>query len=77
MAAIGCWSTPVSADVRQVDLPSSARALSTLARVDYCDAFLFAVGSTHDESAEDLIREPTVVFNGDIECRLLTYDVPV
>jgi hypothetical protein len=57
MAAIGCWSTPVSADVRQVDLPSSARALSTLARVDYCDAFLFDVGALHDESAEELIRE--------------------
>ena len=57
MAAIGCWSTPVSADVRQVDLPSSARALSTLARVDYCDAFLFDVGAPHDESAEELIRE--------------------
>jgi hypothetical protein len=57
MAAIGCGSTPVTAEVRQVDLPSSARALSTLARVDYCDAFLFDVGSTHDESAEDLIRE--------------------
>ena len=57
MAAIGCGSTPVTAEVRQVDLPSSARALSTLARVDYCDAFLFDVGATHDESAEDLIRE--------------------
>jgi hypothetical protein len=40
-----------------MDLPSSARALSALARVDYCDAFLFDVGSTHDESAEELIRE--------------------
>jgi len=49
----------VSAEVRQVDLPSSARALSTLARIDYCDAFLFDVGSAHDEdeSAEELIRE--------------------
>ena len=47
----------MTAVVRQVDLPSSARALSTLPRIDYCDAFLFGVGSTHDESAEDLIRE--------------------
>jgi hypothetical protein len=47
----------VTAEVRQMDLPSSARALSTLARIDYCDAFLFDVGSTHDESAEELIRE--------------------
>jgi hypothetical protein len=57
MAATGCGSTPVTAEVRQVDVPSSARALSTLARVDYCDAFVFDVGSTHDESAEDLLRE--------------------
>ncbi|PXX11255.1 hypothetical protein C8E89_103344 [Mycolicibacterium moriokaense] len=57
MAAIGCRSTPVSTKVRQVDLPSSVRALSTLPRVDYCDAFLFDVGAAHDECAEDLIRE--------------------
>jgi hypothetical protein len=31
--------------------------LSTLPRVDYCDAFLFGVGAPHDDSAEDLIRE--------------------
>jgi len=47
----------VTAVVCQVGLPRSARELSTLPRIDYCDAFLFAVGSTHDESAEDLIRE--------------------
>ena len=43
--------------VRQVDVPPSARALSTLARIDYCDSFLFDVGAPHEESAEDLIRE--------------------
>jgi hypothetical protein len=57
MATIDCRSTPVTVEVRQADLPSSARALSTLARIDYCDAFLFDVGSAHDESAEELIRE--------------------
>ena len=57
MAEIGCGRTPVTAVVRQVGLPSSARVLSTLPRIDYCDAFLFDVGSAHDESAEDLIRE--------------------
>jgi hypothetical protein len=57
MATIDCRSTPVTTEVRQMDLPSSARALSALARVDYCDAFLFDVGSTHDESPEELIRE--------------------
>jgi hypothetical protein len=57
MAAIRCRSTPVTDAVRQVEVPSSARALSTLARIDYCDAFLFDAGSTHDESAEEVIRE--------------------
>jgi hypothetical protein len=47
----------MTADVRQIDVPPSVRALSTLPRTDYCDAFVFDVGSHHDESAEDLIRE--------------------
>ena len=51
----------MTAEVRQVDVPSSARALSTLARVDYCDAFLFDVGSTHDASAEDLLNKQTAL----------------
>jgi hypothetical protein len=57
VAEICCGSTPVTAEVRQVDPPSYVRALSTLVRVDYCDAFLFDVGATHHERAEDLIRE--------------------
>jgi hypothetical protein len=57
VAEIHCGSTPVTTDVRQVDPPSYVRALSTLVRVDYCDAFVFDVGSARDESAEDLIRE--------------------
>ena len=47
----------MTGQVRQVDVPSSARALSTLPRIDYCDAFLFDVGSRHGDNAEDLIRE--------------------
>ena len=43
--------------VRQVDLPPSARTLSTLPRIDYCDAFLFDAGSAHDENAEELMRQ--------------------
>lgn len=43
--------------VRQVEPPQSARALTTLPRVDYCDAFLFDAGSSHDMSAEELIRD--------------------
>jgi hypothetical protein len=31
--------------------------LSTLPRIDYCDAFLFDLGSAHDGSAEELMRE--------------------
>jgi hypothetical protein len=47
----------MSVDVRQIDVPSSARALSTLPRIDYCDAFLFGENSNRDESAEDVMRE--------------------
>ena len=47
----------MSAGVRQVELPSSARALCNLGRIDYCDAFLFDIGTSRDESAEELIRE--------------------
>jgi hypothetical protein len=50
-------TSPVSNVVRQVALPASARTLSTLARIDYCDAFLFDAGAAHEESAEDVIRE--------------------
>ena len=46
----------MTAKVRQVDLPPSARELSTLPRIDYSDAFLFDAGSTRDVSAEDLMR---------------------
>ena len=47
----------MTAEVRQIDVPPSVLALSTLPRIDYSDAFVFDVGSRHDESAEDLIRE--------------------
>jgi hypothetical protein len=43
--------------VRQIDVPSTVRALSTLPRIDYCDAFLFDAGASRRESAEELIRE--------------------
>jgi hypothetical protein len=46
----------VTAVVHQVDPPPSTRTLSTLPRIDYCDAFLFDAGSTHGESAEDLVH---------------------
>jgi hypothetical protein len=47
----------VSGQVRQVPPPASARALITLPRIDYCDAFLFDPGPGPDTSAERLIRE--------------------
>ena len=47
----------MTADVRQIDVPAPARPLSTLPRIDYCDAFMFNVGATRDENAEDMIRE--------------------
>jgi hypothetical protein len=43
--------------VRQVGVPQSSRALSTLARIDYADAFIVDVGSTKDEDAEHWARE--------------------
>jgi len=43
--------------VRQVEVPASARALTTLARVDYADAFLVDVGSMRDRDAGYWARE--------------------
>jgi hypothetical protein len=56
MAPVRVRGAPVTG-VRQVDVPPSARSLSTLARVDYADAFLVDVGSTRDEDAEYWARE--------------------
>jgi hypothetical protein len=50
-------SGPVTGGVRQVDVPPEARALSTLTRIDYADAFLVDVGPTHDVEAEHWARE--------------------
>jgi hypothetical protein len=38
--------------VRQVTLPPAARALSTLSRVDYEDAFLLETGPAQDRTGE-------------------------
>jgi hypothetical protein len=43
--------------VRQVEVPTSAQALSTLARIDYADTFLVDVGPLGDRTAEQLARE--------------------
>ena len=43
--------------VRQVDVPPSVRALSTLTRIDYADMFLVDVGPLGDSTAEQLARE--------------------
>ena len=42
--------------VRQVTLPPAARALSTLPRVDYEDAFLVETGPAQDRTAEQWAR---------------------
>jgi hypothetical protein len=42
--------------VREVALPPGARALSTLARVDYEDAFRVEVGSARDRTAAEWAR---------------------
>ncbi len=42
--------------VRQVTLPSAARALSTLSHVDYEDAFLIETGPAQDRTGEQWAR---------------------
>jgi hypothetical protein len=42
--------------VREITLPPDARALSTLAHVDYEDAFLLETGSDHGRTAEQWAR---------------------
>jgi hypothetical protein len=57
-AAIGLLrSTPfIPGRVRQVAVPPAARALSTLPRVDYEDAFLVNAGPAQDRTAEQWAR---------------------
>jgi hypothetical protein len=43
--------------VRQVDVPPSARALSTLTRIDYADTFLVDIGPLEVHTAEEWARE--------------------
>jgi hypothetical protein len=42
--------------VQQVAVPSAARVLSTLSRIDYADAFLVDVGATQERTAEQWAR---------------------
>jgi hypothetical protein len=50
------WEAMHASVVRQVALPPAARALSTLARIDYSDAFLVESGSAQQWSAEQWAR---------------------
>jgi hypothetical protein len=43
-------------DVRQIGVPSAARALSTLAHIDYEDAFLIETLRAEDRTAEEWAR---------------------
>jgi hypothetical protein len=47
---------PSNGTVRQVSVPSSARALSTLSHICYADAFLLDTGPTHDRTGEQWAR---------------------
>lgn len=47
---------PSNGTVRQVSVPSSARALSTLSHNCYADAFLLDTGPTHDRTGEQWAR---------------------
>jgi hypothetical protein len=42
--------------VRKVAVPAAARALSTLSRIDYADAFLLDTGPAQDRTAEQWAR---------------------
>ncbi|OBF33583.1 hypothetical protein A5724_18610 [Mycobacterium sp. ACS1612] len=44
----------MTTDVRQIDVPATVLALSTLPRIDYSDAFVF--DHRGDETPEDLMR---------------------
>jgi hypothetical protein len=57
-AAIGLLRrTPIAQSrVRQVAVPPAARALSTMSRVDYEDAFLVETGPAQDRTAEQWAR---------------------
>jgi hypothetical protein len=46
--------TPI--EVREVELPPGARALTTLPRVDYTDAFLLETGRVEDKTGEEWAR---------------------
>ena len=57
-AAIGLprRTSSVADSVRQVAVPPSARALSTLTRIDYEDAFLVETGPTAEQTGEQWAR---------------------
>ena len=47
---------PSNGTVRQVPVPSSVRALSTLSNISYADAFVLETGPTHDRTGEQWAR---------------------
>jgi hypothetical protein len=46
----------ISERTRQVELPASARARTTLGRLDYTDAFVLAGGAARERTGEDWAR---------------------
>jgi hypothetical protein len=69
MDGIGARHSQVK--VRQVALPPVARALSTLPRIDYSDAFLVESASTRSWSAEQWARAVLEGASAAIKTRLL------
>ena len=48
--------SPAAGWVHQIEMPPEARTLSTLAHIDYEDAFLLDTGPTNDRTAEQWAR---------------------
>ena len=57
--------------VNQVVVPSDARALSTLPRIDYADAFVMATGRAHHRTAEQWARLILLGAPASVRTRLL------
>ena len=49
-------TTGTRGEVRQLDIPPAARALSTLPRIDYADAFVVEIGSAPERTGEQWAR---------------------
>jgi hypothetical protein len=60
-----------ASQVGRIAVPPAARALSTLARIDYEDAFFFGTGPVRDRTAEQWAREVLEGAPASVRARLL------